>query len=170
MQKTNVRTSFAHTPKEDPFNHSKFLGADQEYRYKELASKSIWSERTFNINPEGNPLTLPDDELCQYSKRLSQGDWNFELVKDTLVLPGRTYVTNASGRPIKFNTWDLNTSSQVLMTLVLYNIRPKSHTSSIPMNIACLLYYIIDDKHVDMARIIANEMKMIVSRGHHLGN
>lgn len=66
----------------------------------------------------GNPLTLSDDELCQNAKRLAQGDWNFELVKDDLVIPGRTYATNASGHPIKFNRQDLKTAAKVLMTLV----------------------------------------------------
>ncbi|KAI5426646.1 hypothetical protein KIW84_032175 [Lathyrus oleraceus] len=82
----------------------------------------------------------------------------------------RTYVTNALGHPTKFNRWDLNTAAQVLMTLVLYNIRPMSNTSSIPMDTAYLLYYIIDEGQVYVERIIANEMKMIASSGHHLGN
>lgn len=86
------------------------------------------------------------------------------------MLPGRTYVTNASGHPTKFNRRDLNIVSQVLMTLVLYNIRPRSHTSSIPMDTACFLYYIIDERQVDMERIISNEMKMISLRGRPLNN
>ncbi|KAI5396796.1 hypothetical protein KIW84_062862 [Lathyrus oleraceus] len=73
--------------------------------------------------------------MCQYAKRLAQGDLNFELVKDDLVIPGRTYATNASGCPTKFNMHDLNTATKV-----------------------------------DVARIISNDLKMIASSSHHLGN
>ncbi|KAI5422705.1 hypothetical protein KIW84_045937 [Lathyrus oleraceus] len=38
------------------------------------------------------------------------------------------------------------------------------------MDTTCLLYYIIDERQVDMAKIIDNEMKMITSSSHHLGN
>ncbi|KAI5410010.1 hypothetical protein KIW84_055472 [Lathyrus oleraceus] len=55
------------------------------------------------------------------------------------------------------------------MTLLLYNIRTKSHTSSIPIDTACLLYYILDERQVDVARVISNEIRMIASSGHRLG-
>ncbi|KAI5426805.1 hypothetical protein KIW84_032294 [Lathyrus oleraceus] len=99
-QKTTIGTSSTHRPRDCPFNHNKFLEDEQDFRYRELASRSIWSKRTFNIDPEG-----------------------------------RTYVTNALGCPTKFYKWDLNTTAQV-----------------------------------DVARIIDNDIKMIASSGHHLGN
>lgn len=42
--RTNVGSS------SQPFNRANFLGAKQEARYTELASRNICSERTFNIN------------------------------------------------------------------------------------------------------------------------
>ncbi|KAI5441515.1 hypothetical protein KIW84_010841 [Lathyrus oleraceus] len=56
------------------------------------------------------------------------------------------------------------------MTLVLYNIRPRSHTSSIPLDTAYLLYYILDNRYVDVARIILNEIKMITESDHRMGS
>lgn len=51
-KKIIVGLSYAHRPIGGPFNHIKFLGAQQEFRYRELARRSIWSEKTFNIDPE----------------------------------------------------------------------------------------------------------------------
>ncbi|KAI5387041.1 hypothetical protein KIW84_073262 [Lathyrus oleraceus] len=91
----------------------------------------------------GNVCGFPSEEVDIVSQylddvRLSDHvDRNFELVKNALVLPGRTYVTNASGHPTKFYRRDLHTTAQ---------------------------------RWVDVARITANEMKMIASSGHHLGN
>lgn len=56
------------------------------------------------------------------------------------------------------------------MTLVLYNIRPRSHTPSIPLDTAYLLYYILDNRQVNIARIISNVIKMISKSGHRLGS
>ncbi|KAL5080920.1 hypothetical protein RYX36_009341 [Vicia faba] len=46
------------------------------------------------------------------------------------------------------------------MSMVLYNLRPQSHTSSIPVKTVCLLSYMLDEVSVDIARVIANELKM----------
>ncbi|KAI5415093.1 hypothetical protein KIW84_040521 [Lathyrus oleraceus] len=218
------------------FNRAKFLGAEQEARYAELASRSIWLERTFNINPQGyyrgflsliegknwhkllipptylnydivsefyskalpiegmrhpfttfvrgkevsftryeindyidNPLTLEEGEKCAYYKRVCRADWNIELIKEALILPGRSYVVNASGLLVKFLRKDMNVHAQVLMNLLLYNIKPMSHTSSIPIDTAYLLYYILDEKQVDATRVISNEIIMISSSGHRWG-
>ena len=35
------------------FNRDKFLGPKQEEWYRELVSRNIWFERTFNINLQG---------------------------------------------------------------------------------------------------------------------
>ncbi|KAL5052660.1 hypothetical protein RYX36_033342 [Vicia faba] len=82
----------------------------------------------------------------------------------------KTYEINVVGSPKKFLKQNLRTTAHVLMTQILYNIRPGSHTSFIPMDPSCLLYYIHDDMQVNVARVIANEIKMIVESGHRLGN
>ncbi|KAI5393070.1 hypothetical protein KIW84_060279 [Lathyrus oleraceus] len=49
------------------FNRDKFLGPEQKERYKELASKNIWSGGTFNINPQG--------EFRQYLTMIEERNW-----------------------------------------------------------------------------------------------
>ncbi|KAI5408747.1 hypothetical protein KIW84_054544 [Lathyrus oleraceus] len=63
----------------------------------------------------------------------------------------------------------MTVNAQVLMTLLLYNIRTMSHTSSIPIDTTCLLYYIFNEWHVDVARVISMEIRMISSYGHRFG-
>lgn len=114
----------------------------------------------------GNPLTLEERARCEYVKSLARGNWNIELVKNALVMTGKSYEVNASGAPNKFLRKKLKTAARVMMTLVFYNIRPRSHTTSIPLDIAYLLYYILDNREVDIARIISNEIKLIFKSGH----
>ncbi|KAL5100181.1 hypothetical protein RYX36_004508 [Vicia faba] len=95
-QKTTVGSSSEPRPRADPFNcvpypFTAILRGKQVYFSMDVINKYL-----------GNPLTLEDGELCKYAKRLARGDWNFELVKDNFMLPGRTYETNALGCPTKF--------------------------------------------------------------------
>lgn len=34
------------------FDREKFLGPEQQDKYKDLESRNIWSKRTFNISPQ----------------------------------------------------------------------------------------------------------------------
>ncbi|KAL5065398.1 hypothetical protein RYX36_027135 [Vicia faba] len=63
----------------------------------------------------------------------------------------------------------MNTPSQVILTLIFHNIWAKSHTSSIHVDTTCLLYYILDERLIYVARIISNEIRAIASSGHRLG-
>lgn len=55
--------------------------------------------------------------------------------------------------------------AQVALTLMLYNIGPRSHTSIILVESFYLLYYIVDGREIDMVRIIANKIKEIEESG-----
>lgn len=74
---------------------------------------------------------------------------------------GRNVVTNASGIPMKFKKEDMTTRTQVALILMLYNIRPRSDTSTILVESHYLLYYLVDGKEIDVAWIISNELKAI---------
>lgn len=115
------------------------------------------------------PLALEEGELDEYAKRLARRCWNINLVSDTRVLSGKSYETSASGALKNFLRKNLNNKPQAMMTLVLLNIMPKSHTFSVPLNTAYLLYYILDDMQMNVARIISNEIKMTAESGHRLG-
>ncbi|KAL5074805.1 hypothetical protein RYX36_013789 [Vicia faba] len=111
-----------------------------------------------------------DDELCEFHDILARKAWDFESVKNKLCLPGFSYELSAGGIPQKFIRGSLKTKAQLLMTVVLYNIRPHSHTSSIPMEVGGLLDCILEGKTVDVARLISNELKKVALSGTSLGD
>lgn len=49
--------------------------------------------------------------------------------------------------------------------LVLTNIKPKSHTSTVPIPVAYLVHCIFMNIQIDVARVIALEMKSVVESG-----
>ncbi|KAI5385867.1 hypothetical protein KIW84_072460 [Lathyrus oleraceus] len=59
----------------------------------------------------------------------------------------------------------MSTIAQVALTLMLYNIGPRSHTSIILVESFYLLYYIVYGREIDVVRIIANEIKEIEESG-----
>ncbi|KAI5445340.1 hypothetical protein KIW84_013537 [Lathyrus oleraceus] len=97
---------------------------------------------------------------------------DYEIVREFYVnsipVQGKSYEVNVSGAPKNFLRKELKITAHVMMTLVFYNIRTRSHTSSIPLDTAYLLYYILGNRQVDVARIILNEIKMIAKSGHQL--
>ena len=46
--------------------------------------------------------------------------------------------------------------------MVLHNIKPKLHRSSIPVDVALLVQFILEDKKVDVAGIISKEIRQFV--------
>ncbi|KAL5082502.1 hypothetical protein RYX36_010923, partial [Vicia faba] len=64
----------------------------------------------------------------------------------------------------------MNTKTQLYVTLLLYNIKPRSHTSTIPVDSACLLHYVIKGWQIDVAQVISNEIQKIAISGHSLGS
>ncbi|KAL5079433.1 hypothetical protein RYX36_007854 [Vicia faba] len=101
----------------------------------------------------GNPCTLGDDELDEYHIQLAKGNWDFEQLRARLCKSGHTYEVNASGHPLKFSQKSLKTNDQVLMCMILYNLRPLSNTSSIPVETISLLSYMLDEATIDIARV-----------------
>ncbi|KAL5053117.1 hypothetical protein RYX36_033799 [Vicia faba] len=79
----------------------------------------------------GNPCTLDDDELDEYHIQLARGNWKFDHLRAKLCKREHTYEVNALGHLLKFQQKSLKAKAQVLMCVILYNIRPQSHTSSI---------------------------------------
>lgn len=52
-------------------------------------------------------------------------------------------------------------TAQIILLLILYNIKPRSHLSSIPLEATYILFFIPKNRQVNVARIIANEIKMV---------
>lgn len=72
---------------------------------------------------------------------------------------------NVAGIPMKFKKEDMTTRAQMALTLMVYNIMPRSHTFTIPMESTYFLYCLVDGREVYVARIIANEIKAIAENG-----
>ncbi|KEH25675.1 hypothetical protein MtrunA17_Chr6g0462331 [Medicago truncatula] len=113
----------------------------------------------------GNPLNLPDNQLCAFHEKQTKGDWNHEEIAQGIFREGKTYERNPNGQPIKAHKHDMNTPAQVILHLILHNIRPKSHTSSTTLDVTPLLYYILANEQVDIARVISQEMKIVAESG-----
>lgn len=90
---------------------------------------------------------------------------NLEEISRSLFLEGRNYILNLSRKPKRVAKDDMNTQTQVIIHLILHNIRRRSHTSIASLDIVYLLHYILVGRQVDIARVIANEIKMVVENG-----
>ncbi|KAI5395028.1 hypothetical protein KIW84_061583 [Lathyrus oleraceus] len=82
-----------------------------------------------------------------------------------LLLPGKTVEPNPSGVPVRYHREDMTPMAQLILLLVLTNIQPKSHTSTVPIPVAHLVHSILANVEIDVARIIANELKTVIESG-----
>ena len=76
---------------------------------------------------------------------------------------------NDQGFPKSWKRENLNLEARAYLVLLLNNIRPRSHSTTIPLDVGCLLYYIMIGKSVDVASIIAGEMRKVVTSGTKFG-
>lgn len=106
----------------------------------------------------GHPLTLVDNGRCEYRAKEMANDWDLPTVIAHLCLEGRTFDLNDQGFPKSWKRENLNLEARAYLVLLLNNIRPRSHSTTIPLDVGCLLYYIMTGNSVDVASIIAGEM------------
>lgn len=117
----------------------------------------------------GNPLTLGENERCEYRTQKLANVWDLPTVSATLCLKGKTFDLNDQGLPKSWKRENLNLEARVFLVLLLNNIRPRSHNTTIPLDVGCLLYYIMIGKFVDVASIIAGEMRKMAISGTKFG-
>ncbi|GAU52033.1 hypothetical protein TSUD_418690, partial [Trifolium subterraneum] len=114
----------------------------------------------------GNPeIVVNEAGLCPYARILAQGNWNVDHMTKKLLVPDRNIKFNSAGFPLRAMRGDMKPKAQLTLLFILHNILPRSHLSDAPMNILGLLYCVHAGKDVDVARVIANEMKIIASSG-----
>jgi hypothetical protein len=114
----------------------------------------------------GNPMPLRrSDDLCAFHRQQARGNWNHDEIQKMILKEGRTYDVSRAGRPFRAFKADMTTPAQVILKLIIHNIRPKSHTSSTTVEVTPLIYSILADTPVDVARIISNELKTIALNG-----
>ncbi|KAI5425841.1 hypothetical protein KIW84_031604 [Lathyrus oleraceus] len=106
----------------------------------------------------GEPLQLGADEKDQYHTDLRLHR-DVPAITAALLLPGKSVELNPSGVPMRYHREDMTPMAQLILLLVLTNIQPKSHTSTVPIPVAHLVHSILTNVEIDVARIIANELK-----------
>ena len=109
----------------------------------------------------GKPYKLnhPDD-LCPFHIRQNKGNWDHREIQATILKPGTGYEKSVTGRDT-VKKCNMTLIAQTICKLILFNIKPKSHLSTCTIDIPPLIHYILTDEPVDVARIIAEELKDI---------
>ncbi|WJX66010.1 hypothetical protein P8452_50607 [Trifolium repens] len=97
-----------------------------------------------------------------YSRR---GRKVHDLIQRTILKEGRSYDVSVAGRPHRALKGDMTTPAQVIFKLIVHNIRPKSHTFSTTVEVTPLIFSILNGTAVDVARIIATELRNIALNG-----
>ncbi|KAI5391470.1 hypothetical protein KIW84_076330 [Lathyrus oleraceus] len=116
----------------------------------------------------GNPLVLQEGPMCRYQESINKVP-NVEEISKKIILDEREVERNPFGATIRYRREDLIPEAQVLLLFILYNIRPRSHTSTFIMDTAQLLYLIMSGKRIDVAQIIANDMGNVAESGKEFG-
>ncbi|KAI5446377.1 hypothetical protein KIW84_014275 [Lathyrus oleraceus] len=106
----------------------------------------------------GEPLQLGAEERDTYHTDLRLHR-DVEAISAALLLPGKSVELNPSGVPMRYHREDMTPIAQLILLLVLTNIQPKSHTSTVPIPVAHLVHSILTNVQIDVARIITNELK-----------
>lgn len=102
-------------------------------------------------------LNYPD-ELCPFHLQQNKGNWDHQVIQETILKPGTGYEKSVTGRS-HVKKCNMTPIAQTISKIILFNIKPKSHLSTCTIDIPPLVYYILSDQPVDIARIIASELK-----------
>jgi hypothetical protein len=110
------------------------------------------------LEPSPDP-TVPT--LCTYGKRNAQGNWKYEQIERDIMLKGRYFVRKDNGDIKHALTKEMNAKACLVFQFLVHNALPRAHTSDAPKAVLPLIWCIMKGVQVDIARIIANEMKQI---------
>ena len=107
-----------------------------------VRGKALYFDRN-NINIFlGNSLYMSLHEFDEFNKELGKLR-DHGSIAHTIFQEGRTVELNAAGIPFRYNREDMTPEAQVVLLLVLHNINPKLHRSSIPVDVALLVQFIL---------------------------
>jgi hypothetical protein len=112
----------------------------------------------------GEPLHLGAEERDTYHQDLRLHR-DTDAISAALLLKGKSVELNPSGVPMRYHREDMIPLAQLILLLVLTNIKPKSHTSTVPIPVAHLVHCILTNIQIDVARIIALELKSVIESG-----
>ncbi|RHN45058.1 hypothetical protein MtrunA17_Chr7g0226131 [Medicago truncatula] len=129
----------------------------QEFSFKTMIRGRVINFDRRDINDYvGKPYKLNyPDELCPFHLQQNKGNWDHQVIQETILKPGTGYEKSVTGRS-HVKKCNMNPIAQTICKLILFNINPKSHLSTCTIDIPPLIYYILSDEPVDIARIIAS--------------
>ncbi|KAK2445378.1 hypothetical protein QL285_016318 [Trifolium repens] len=114
----------------------------------------------------GQPSNLPNDTYCVYTQSVARGNWDVSAITQTLLEHGRQLVWNRQNtHPVRALKEDLTIPSQLLLLFTLHNVIPRFHTSDATMRVLQFMHYMENNLEIDVARVIANEMREMVLTG-----
>lgn len=119
----------------------------------------------------GNAFTFPEPEdpdeeqYCAYTKKNAKGNWDHSKIQKDILIRGKRYGKSAAGKDHKASYCDMNVAASVIFKFLVHNVWPKSHVSSAPLKVTPLIWYILTGGEVDIARIIAREIKHVALSG-----
>lgn len=116
----------------------------------------------------GNPLNLEPGEIDEYHLQPSRPK-NIEAMSSSLYLERSSVQYNTSDVVVRFLREDMRPKAQIILLLTFHNIKPRMHISSAPLDTAHLVHTILRGRQVDVARIIANEFKLVAESGRQPG-
>jgi hypothetical protein len=115
-------------------------------------------ENALNLEPSEDP-TMPT--LCTYAKRNAQGNWKYQQIERDIMNKGRLFVKNDKGEIRHALTKEMTATARLIFQFLVHNALPRAHTSDAPKAVLPLIWCIMKEVPVDIARIIANEMKAV---------
>ena len=102
----------------------------------------------------GNPLHLCLHEIDDFNIELGKSRIR-DSITNAILLEGRSVELNAAGIPFQYNQENSTLEAQIVLLLILNNIKPKLHRSTIPIDVSLLVQCILEDRSVDVAGIIS---------------
>jgi hypothetical protein len=119
----------------------------------------------------GEPLELPPPEdptilsLCEYGELERDRSYNFTQIARDILLPGRRFNRGKNNDLTTTNFNDMTLEAGVIFQFLVHNVVPKSHVNTTPMAALPLLWHILQEGQVDVARVISDQMKHVALCG-----
>lgn len=121
----------------------------------------------------GNPLELepPADPteptLCEYGEIEKNYAYNFSQIAKDILLKGKRFMRDKKNQEDKTARFkDMQLEAGIMFQFLVHNVVPRSHVTTTPMAALPLLWCIVKGKQVDIARVIAEQMKHVALCGY----
>lgn len=98
-----------------------------------------------------------------FSWEVHGNNWNYDRIVVYICTENEIYEIDWLGKPIQLKNSNITMEAQMWIIFLLHNVTPKLNTSSKSLQMAQLIWFIITQHKVDMARIISNKIWAIVN-------